>query len=132
MKFKGRKVCGGKTEGEALVSEKPLSFYGGIDPKTGKIIEKNNKLYGLTVKDKILVFPYGKGSTVGSYVLYEMSKNKTAPKAIINLKTETIIAAGCILGNIPLIDNLKEDEFYKIKTGDYLIIDADNGIIEIK
>jgi predicted aconitase with swiveling domain len=131
MDIKGRKICGGRTEGTALVSRTPISFYGGVDPKTGIVIENNHELLGQSIKDKILIFPYGKGSTVGSYILYEMAKNKTAPRAIINIKTETIIATGCILGEIPLMDGISENDFFKIKTGDKIKLDADLGNIEI-
>lgn len=131
MIFKGRTVCKGIAEGAALVSKTPLSFYGGIDPYTGRIIEKNHELLGQVVKDKILIFPYGKGSTVGSYVLYQMVKNKTAPKAIINIETEPIIAAGCILGGIPLVDGFSDQSILNIKNGDKVRVDADSGIIEL-
>ncbi len=131
MILKGRSICKGKVEGIALVSKTPISFYGGVDAKTGRVIEKNNELFGETVTDKILFFPYGKGSTVGSYVLYQMAKNKVAPKAIVNVETEPIIVAGCILADIPLIDGISENEMGKIKSGDKIKLDADNGVIEI-
>ncbi|MHA1753912.1 MAG: DUF126 domain-containing protein [Candidatus Odinarchaeia archaeon] len=130
--IKGRCICGGKVKGEVLVSKSPISFYGGVDPNTGKVIEKNHELFGISVKDKILLFPYGKGSTVGSYVLYQMAKNKTAPKGIVNIKTEPIIATGCILGEIPLIDNVKPEVFEKIKTGDFIELNANQGVIIVK
>jgi hypothetical protein len=125
---KGRTISPGKTEGEALVSKEPIGFYGGIDPKTGMVIEKNHELEGQNVKDKILVFPCGKGSTVGSYVIYGLKKNGVGPAAIVNRETETIVATGAILAGIPCIDGIDIDE---IKTGDRLLVDADNGTVEI-
>ena len=88
--MKGRTIFPGKTQGVALVSQEPVSFYGGIDVTTGIVIEKGHELEGQCVKDKIFVFPQGKGSTVGSYVLYGLKKNGLAPKAIIKPMANTI------------------------------------------
>jgi len=127
--MKGRKISPGKAEGEAIVSFEPIGFYGGIDIKTGIVIEKGHPLEGKSVKDKILVFPCGKGSTVGSYVIYGIKKNGVAPAGIINKETETIVATGVILAGIPCVDQIDID---KIKTGDKISIDADNASVEIK
>jgi hypothetical protein len=125
--MKGRSISPGKAEGEAIVSKTPLGFYGGIDAKTGVVIEKGHELEGTNVKDKILVFPNGKGSTVGSYVIYGLKKNGVAPKAIINKETETIVATGVILAGIPCVDGIDID---KLKTGDKLKVDATKGTVE--
>ena len=127
--MKGRVISPGKAQGEAIVSRTPLSFYGGIDPKTGIVIEKGHEIGGQCVKDKILVFPQGKGSTVGSYVIYGLKKNGVAPAAIVNKETETIVATGVILAGIPCVDRIDID---KIKTGDKLIVDADEGTVEFE
>ncbi|EMR74938.1 putative aconitase subunit 2 [Thermoplasmatales archaeon SCGC AB-540-F20] len=127
--MKGRMISPGKTESVAIVSEEPIGFYGGIDIKTGIVIEKDHPLEGRSVKDKILVFPCGKGSTVGSYVIYGLKKNGVAPSGIINEETETIVATGVILADIPCVDQI---EIGKIKDGDTVLLDADNGIVEIK
>lgn len=126
-RMKGRSISPGKAEGEALVSKTPIGFYGGIDSKTGIVIEKGHELEGKNVKGKILVFPAGKGSTVGSYVIYGLKKNNVAPKAIINRETETIVATGVILAGIPCVDGI---DINRIKTGDKLRIDATKGTIE--
>ena len=126
--MKGRCIYPGKVEGEAIVSKEPLGFYGCVDAKTGIVIEKGNELEGKSIKGKILVFPNGKGSTVGSYVIYGLAANKVAPKAIINRETETIVATGVILGGIPCVDKI---DISGIKTGDKLIVDAENGIVEV-
>jgi predicted aconitase with swiveling domain len=76
MLFKGRSINPGRAEGEAVVSKEPIGFYGGVDPKTGMFIEKGHELEGKSIAGKILVFPKGKGSTVGSYVIYGLAKNK--------------------------------------------------------
>jgi len=127
--MKGRMISPGKTKGVAIVSKEPIGFYGGIDSKTGVVIEKDHPLEGKCVTGKILVFPCGKGSTVGSYVIYGLKKNRVAPKGIINKETETIVATGVILAGIPCVDQI---DIEKIKDGDTLILDADNGSVEIK
>lgn len=127
--MKGRTISPGKAEGEALVSSEPIGFYGNVDPKTGVVIEKGNPLEGENIKNKILVFPCGKGSTVGSYVIYGLAKNGVGPKAIINEETETIVATGAILAGIPCVDQI---DIKKIKTDDTLKVNADSGTVEIK
>lgn len=126
--MKGRMISPGKAEGEAIVSKEPMGFYGGIDAKTGIVIEKGHELEGRSVKDKILVFPQGKGSTVGSYVIYGLKKNGVAPAAIVNQETETIVATGVILAGIPCVDKI---DISKIKTGDRLKVDADEASVEL-
>lgn len=125
--MRGRSVSQGKTTGEALVSRSPISFYGGVDPKTGTIIEKGHELEGKFIKDKILVFPCAKGSTVGSYVIYGLVKNGVAPKAIVNMETETIVATGAIIAGIPCVDGI---DLNVINTGDRLIVDANTGTVD--
>jgi len=127
--MKGRMISPGKTEGVAIVSEEPIGFYGGIDSKTGIVIEKGHPLEGKCVTGKILVFPCGKGSTVGSYVIYGLKKNGVAPKGIVNKETETIVATGVILAGIPCVDQI---DIEIIKDGDTFLLDADNGSVEIK
>ena len=127
--MKGRMISPGKAEGEAIVSSDPIGFYGGIDAETGIVIEKGHPLEGRCVTSKILVFPCGKGSTVGSYVIYGLKKNNVAPKGIINKETETIVATGVILAGIPCIDQI---DIKKIKDGDMVLLDADNESVEIK
>ena len=127
MELKGRIISNGVAEGEALVTSQPISFYGGVDPDSGIIIEKGHELEGKNVKDKILVFPNGKGSTVGSYTLYRMKKNNTAPAGIVNKECETVVAVGAIISEIPCIDKI---DISKIKTGD--IIQLENNAVRIK
>lgn len=127
MELNARIIKSGRTEGIALVSESPLSFFGCINLKTGIITEKGHELEGKSIKDKILVFPRGKGSTVGSYALYRLKKNKASPRGIINQECEPIIAVGAIISEIPCVDKV---DISRIKTGDRIIID--NGRIVIK
>lgn len=126
--MKGRTIYPGKVKGEAIVSGEAFSFYGGVDTKTGIIIDKNSKLYGKCIKDKIFVFPCGKGSTVGSYVIYALKKNGVAPKAILNKETETIVATGAIIAGIVCVDGIDVDA---IKNGDNVIIDAEEKEAEV-
>jgi predicted aconitase with swiveling domain len=126
--LKGRTISPGKVEGESLVSIEPIGFYGGVDAKTGVFIEKGHELEGKSVKGKILVFPCGKGSTVGSYVIYGLARNNQAPLAIVNKETETIVATGAILAGIPCVDRIPVE---KISTGDRLVVDATAGMVSI-
>lgn len=130
-KLKGRIISKGFAEGEALVCSQPIGFNFGVEFATGKITEHNHELENQSIKDKVLIFPHGKGSTGGSYVVYQLAKAKTGPCAIINLNTETIIAVGAIMGGIPVMDHLEENPFDVIKTGDYVKVDAVNGLVEI-
>lgn len=126
--MKGRIISPGKAKGKAIVTSEPIGFYGGIDIKTGVVIEKDHPLEGKSVTGKILVFPCGKGSTVGSYVIYGLKKNGVAPAGIINRETETIVATGVILAGIPCIDQI---DINKIKDGDNIFLNAENGLVEI-
>ena len=121
--LKGRIIYKGKAGGEALVTSQPISFYGGVDPATGVVIEKGHELQGQSVKGKILVFPTGKGSTVGSYTLYRMKKSGTAPAGIINGECETVVAVGAIISEIPCVDKI---DISKLKTGDQVQIEKDS------
>jgi len=125
--MKGRSISSGKAKGQALVSREPIGFYGGVDVKTGIVIEQGHELQGELIKDRILVFPRGKGSTVGSYVIYGLAKNGVGPRAIINRETETIVATGAILADIPCVDGI---DLSSIQTGDILEVDADAGTVK--
>jgi len=122
MIIKGRVIKYGDVEGEAIVSTEPIAFLGGVDPNTGVIMEKNHPLEGKSISGKILVFPHGKGSTVGTYILYRMKKLGKAPIAIINEECEPIIAVGAIIADIPCIDKI---DIRKIKSGDRVRIRGD-------
>ena len=128
MHLKGRKIYQGKIQGEALVTTMGISFFGGVDPETGVVVEKDHQLEGYSISGKVLVFPTGKGSTVGSYTLYRMKHAGKAPLAIVNAECETITAVGCIISEIPCVDQI---ELEQIKTGDKILVDGDEGIVEI-
>ncbi|AJC72217.1 MAG: DUF126 domain-containing protein [Thermococcus sp.] len=128
MKLKGRKVVGGKAEGELIVSQKPLSFLGGVDPETGIVTDAESDIRGQSIAGKILAFPRGKGSTVGSYVIYALKKSGKAPKAIIVEEAETIVATGAIIAGIPMVQGI---DVSKLKTGQKVRVDADSGEIKV-
>jgi len=127
MELKGRIISKGIAEGIALTTTQPISFYGGVDPNTSEIIEKGHELQGKLVKDRILVFPNGKGSTVGSYTLYRMKKSGYAPAGIVNKECETVVAVGAIISEIPCVDKI---DISKIETGDNVRLE--NGVVTIK
>jgi predicted aconitase with swiveling domain len=128
MKLKGRSIHAGQVKGEALVTSMNISFFGGVDPETGIIMERGHELEGQCIAGKVLVFPTGKGSTVGSYTLYRLKKIGNAPLAIINVECEPITAVGCIISDIPCVDHI---EYQEITTGMHVGVDGEHGIIMI-
>ncbi|MEM4662402.1 MAG: DUF126 domain-containing protein [Candidatus Diapherotrites archaeon] len=124
MILKGRTIASGKVKGECLVTKQPISFFGGVDPETGIVIEKGHELEGKCIADKVLVFPHGKGSTVGTYTIYRLKKNNKAPAAMVLAECEAIVAAGAILSEIPCVDKVR---IGKIKNGMFVTVDADKA-----
>lgn len=129
-KLRGRSITDGTATGQVLRSDEPISFYGAVDPETADFHEDGHQLEGENVADRVLVFPRGKGSTVGSYVLYGLANNDVAPAAIVNEETETIVATGAILGEIPCVDSI--DSLDSLETGDVVTVDADAGVVELE
>ena len=105
-----------------------ISFFGGVDPETGLVVEHGHELEGQSIAGKVLVFPTGKGSTVGSYTLYRLKANGKAPAAIVNAECETITAVGCIIAEIPCVDQVPLD---RLKSGQSLVVDAEAGTVEV-
>ncbi|MBO4301944.1 DUF126 domain-containing protein [Methanosarcinaceae archaeon] len=130
-RIKGRSISRGAASGRVLMTKDAISFLGTVDPKTGVVVDKNHELYGQSVKDTVLVFPRGKGSTVGSYVIYQLKKNNAAPAAIINEDCETIVAVGAIISSIPLVDRPEKDVRSFLKNGDLVTVSGTDGFIEI-
>ena len=127
MELKGRIIKSGSAEGSALVSPEPIGFLGGVDPETGIVVEAGHPLEGECVAGRVLVFPTGKGSTVGSYTLYRMARSGTAPAAIVNAESEAIVAVGAIIGDIPMVDQV---DIAHIRTGDHVRVVADRVTVE--
>ena len=130
-KLKAHIVSRGIAQGFALVTSQPISFLGSVDVKKGIVVEKGHELEGKSISGKVLVFPGGKGSTVGSYAIYQLKKNGAAPIAMINIKAEPIVAVGAIISDIPLVDNMEKNPVEIIKTGDKVLVDAIVGGVEI-
>ncbi len=126
-----RKISKGCASGEVLLTRDSLSFLGGVNPDNGEVIDSKHELHGKSLKDKVLVMPSGKGSTVGSYVLYQMSKNLTAPLAVIAIEAEPIIATGAIMAGIPMIDHPEENIFEILHDGQIVEVNADSGYLKI-
>jgi uncharacterized protein len=129
MILKGRSIYAGQASGEALVTTQGISFFGGVDPETGIVVEKGHSLEGQCISGKILVFPTGKGSTVGSYTLYRLKKAGKAPAAILNRECETITAVGCIISEIPCVDQIPIEQ---IMNGTTIIVDGLHGTIQVE
>lgn len=122
MILKGRGVSSGSIEGVVVKVDKPVSFLGDVDPDSGIVFGE------IDISDSIFVFPRGKGSTVGSYVIYQLKKNGTAPRAIVNEETETIVAAGAIISEIPLVDHI---DISLLEKGDKVHLDGNTGELEL-
>ncbi|MEM3711249.1 MAG: DUF126 domain-containing protein [Thermoprotei archaeon] len=129
--IRGRAISKGVAKGEALVTSQPISFLGGVDPSTGIVVDSNHELAGRKLTGKVLVFPHGKGSTVGTYTLYQLAKNGLGPIAIVNRVAEPIVAVGAIMSGIPLVDNLEIDPVKTLKTGQLMLVDGDRGLVEV-
>ncbi|MGA1819876.1 MAG: aconitase X swivel domain-containing protein [Thermoplasmatota archaeon] len=115
-------------EGEALVFDGPISFLGDVDPSTG-ILEKEGTR--MLLKDRVLFFREGAGSTVGSYVVYNLRLNDMAPAAMVMLKADAIISIGCILADIPLVHRVPPDEWGRVETGDRIVLDPGSGEVAV-
>ena len=127
-RLQGRKIATGLARGQALVTAMGISFFGGVDPESGVVVERGHELEGQSVAGKVLVFPTGKGSTVGSYTLYRLKFNGKAPAAVINAECETITAVGCIIAEIPCVDQVA---LAALHNGDWLVVDGEAGTVEV-
>lgn len=129
--LRGRAISAGVAEGEALVTHDPIGFNFNVDPSTGVVLEPGHELEGQSIAGRVLVFPYGKGSTGGSFVIYQLVKNGVGPCAIVNVSTENIIAVGSIMAGLPVVDKLESDPLVSIKSGDFVVVDAIRGTVTI-
>lgn len=114
----------GKSQGTILKSKDPINFLGTVDKKTGIISDENHDLYQKSIKDTILVFPYGVGSSVGAYTIYSIKSNDSAPLAMICEKADLTVATGCALANIPLIV-VSNEQITSLENGQSISIDTD-------
>ena len=127
MRLEGRRVVGGRAEGVVLAAERPLSLLGGVDAATGAVLDPESPIRGERVGGRVLAVPHGKGSTVGSYVLYALRKRGVAPSAILAAKAETILAVGAVISDVPMVDRVSVD---LLRTGDRVAVDADAGVVD--
>ncbi|SDF55431.1 predicted aconitase subunit 2 [Methanolobus vulcani] len=132
MKIKCRTISRGVAEGEVLLTNDAISFLGNVEPETGEVVEPQHQLYGQSIAGKVLVFPHGKGSTVGSYVIYQLFKNGVAPAAMINLESEPIVAVGAIISEVPLVDRLEKDPYKILKNGDMVVVNSTEAFVELR
>jgi predicted aconitase with swiveling domain len=129
--LRGRAVTKGKAEGKALVAKEGLSFWGGVDAVTGKVIAAGHPLEGVDISGKVLVIPSTKGSS-GTPMMMEIARHEgNLPAAMINTEVDSLAALGCIVNNIPLVADLEQDPFSVIETGDYVVVDGDAGEVTI-
>ena len=131
MKLKGHTVNPGEAEGEAIVVTTPFSFLGELDPATGRIASPFHEQFGQSLKDKILVFPTGKGSSMGPIIGWYAMKAGNNPAAMICGEAESIIASVAITANIPMVHKLNKNPLEVIKSGDHVKVDATEGVVEI-
>ncbi len=129
--FKGKGLVKGSFRGEALVTREPISFLGGVDPSTGAVVERGHELRGKTLAGKALILPHGKGSTVGSYVLYSLAKRGLAPKAIVTVRTDLMILTGCAISGIPLLSEVPRGVLDVVRSGEIVEIDAHRGVLRV-
>jgi uncharacterized protein len=129
--LRGRKVVGGKAEGEALVTRDRISGWGGIDPRTGTIIETRHELRGVSFKGKVLVFPGAKGSSGWSSQFHIARLAGTAPAAMLFNEMTAKIALGAVVTHAPSITDFDRDPLTVIETGDWVKVDADAGVVEV-
>jgi len=127
----GRKVVGGVAEGEALVTTDRISGWGGIDPRTGTIIETRHQLRGVSFAGKVLVFPGAKGSSGWSNQFHLARLTGAAPAAMLFNEMTTKIALGAVVTRVPAMTDFDRDPLEVIETGDWVKVDADRGIVEI-
>jgi len=135
--FKCRPVVRGVVEGEALVTSQPISFWGGVDPRTGVVIDKRHELYGESVAGRVLVFPYAKGSVSATTVLLEAVRCGSAPVAMVNIETDPVVAVAALLAEklygktIPIVDRPEVNPLEVIRTGHIVRVNAVEGLVEV-
>ena len=118
-------IVNGKAEGTVLKTANPINFLGAVDKKTGMIHDKKYDIFEKSIKDIVLVFPHGIGSSVGAYTIYSLKSHQSAPLAMICQKADLTVASGCALANIPMII-ISPEEFNSIQDGEEIEIDTNS------
>jgi len=117
-------IVKGKAKGIIMKSNNPINFLGAVDKKTGIIRDETHDLFQKSIRDIVLVFPHGIGSSVGAYTIYSLKANNSAPLAMICKKADLTVASGCAIANIPLIIPTIE-EYDLLENGNEITIDSD-------
>lgn len=121
-------IVRGKAQGTVLKTEMPINFLGSVDKKTGVINDNKHDLIGKSIKDVILVFPHGVGSSVGAYTIYSLKSNNAAPIAMVCKKVDLTVASGCALADIPLVIT-DDDEYDRLQDGQQVTVDTSKQTI---
>ena len=121
-------IVQGKAQGRILKTNTPINFLGSVDKKTGVINDEKHDLVGKSIKNSILVFPHGVGSSVGAYTIYSLKSNNSAPLAMICKKADLTVASGCALANIPLVITT-EQEYERLEDKKQVTLDTEAGKI---
>jgi predicted aconitase with swiveling domain len=129
--IKGRRIVGGFAEGEAMVTTEQISGWGGIDSRTGTVIETRHPLHGQSFAGKVLVFPGAKGSSGWSNTFHMARAMGVAPAAMLFTEMTTKIALGAVVTHAPAMTDFDQDPIAAIRTGDWVRVDADAGIVEV-
>lgn len=129
--IRGRKVVGGKAEGEALIADERVSFWGGTDPTRGIVHDVGSKFEGKSFAGKVFIFRFTKGSSGTSAYINIAKRLGVAPAAVINTELDSLCVLGCAISEIPMMTDLDKDPFKVIRNGDWVKLDADKGTIEV-
>ena len=129
--LRGRKVVGGVAEGEAIVTTDTISGWGGINERTGTVIERRHELRGQSFANKVLVFPGAKGSSGWSSQFHIARLAGCAPAAMLFNEMTTKIALGAVVTHAPALTGFDVDPLGVIETGDWVKVDAERGIVEV-
>ncbi|MDP6303406.1 MAG: DUF126 domain-containing protein [Candidatus Nitrosopelagicus sp.] len=116
-------IVQGKAQGTVLKTSNPINFLGAVDKQTGVIRDKKYDIFEKSIKDSILVFPHGVGSSVGAFTIYSLKSHHSAPVAMICQKADLTVASGCALANIPMIV-VSTEEFDSIQNGKEITLDT--------
>ena len=131
IEVRGRGVVKGYAEGEALVADAMLSFWGEVDAVTGKVIAVGHPLEGQSLRGRVLVIRSTKGSSATPMMLNLAQLEGNAPVAFVNIEVDGLAALGCIVNRIPMLTDLERDPFTLIHSGDYVVVDADRGLLRV-
>jgi predicted aconitase with swiveling domain len=129
--LRGRRVVGGRAEGEALVTRETVPGWGGVNPVQGVITEVRHELRGVSFANKVLVCPGAKGSSGWSAMYHTARLAGTAPKALVFNEMTTKIALGAVVMRVPSVTGFDRDPLDVIETGDWVIVDGDQGVVEV-